>query len=197
MQRYLPKYKKGYSIIELLVVVVIMGFLAALVIPSFSNFQQDQDLKLSAEEMKANIRLAQSRSLSGSKGTTCDATDTLLGWYFAIQSGAAQNTYSIAGACRSVTNTVTPFNTELKSTKNSRVVISSVRIDGVAQPSQIFGLFAPVNGRISYYPINFASIPVIATQQVEITLTNNSISDPTDNTQRVIITRSGEVYVTK
>jgi len=76
-------------------------------------------------------------------------------------------------------------------------VISSVRIDGVAQPSQIFGLFAPVNGRISYYPINFASIPVIATQQVEITLTNNSISDPTDNTQRVIITRSGEVYVTK
>ena len=67
MQRYLPKYKKGYSIIELLVVVVIMGFLAALVIPSFSNFQQDQDLKLSAEEMKANIRLAQSRSLSGSK----------------------------------------------------------------------------------------------------------------------------------
>jgi len=190
MQRYLPKYKKGYSIIELLVVVVIMGFLAALVIPSFSNFQQDQDLKLSAEEMKANIRLAQSRSLSGSKGTTCNATDTLLGWYFAIQSGAAQNTYSIAGA-------VTPFNTELKSTKNSKVVISSVRIDGVAQPSQIFGLFAPVNGRISYYPINFASIPVIATQQVEITLTNNSISDPTDNTQRVIITRSGEVYVTK
>ena len=76
MQLYLPKYKKGYSIIELLVVVVIMGFLAALVIPSFSNFQQDQDLKLSAEEMKANIRLAQSRSLSGWNPVGADATST-------------------------------------------------------------------------------------------------------------------------
>lgn len=197
MQRFLPGNRKGYSIIELLVVVVIMGFLAALVIPSFTSFQQNQDLKLSAEELKSDIRLAQSRSLSGSKGTSCAATDTLLGWYFSMQAGSGQNTYSIAGACRTLVNNVVAFNTESKTTKNSRVEISSIRIDGVSQPSLIFGLFAPVSGKISYYPISFASIPVIANQQVEITLTNTSISDPSNNTYRVIITRSGEVYATK
>lgn len=197
MQYKLPGYRQGYSIIELLIVVVIMGFLAALVIPSFSNFQQDQDLKLTAEEMKSNIRLAQSRSLSGSKGTTCAASDTLLGWYFAVQSGANQNTYSIAGVCKSTSNNVIAFNAETKTAKNSKVVISDVKIDGISQSSQIFGLFAPVSGRISYYPVGFSSIPVISTQQVEIVLTNSSISDPTDNTQKVIITRSGDVYVTK
>lgn len=197
MQDYLSRFKQGYSIIELLVVVVIMGFLAALVIPSFSNFQQNQDLKLSAEEMKSNIRLAQSRSLSGSKGVTCAADDTLFGWYFAVRSGITENTYSIAGVCRSGTNDITVFNEELKRTKNSKVVISNVRIDGINQPSQIFGVFAPVSGNISYYPVSFSAIPIIANQQVEVTLTNTSVSDPNDNTQKVVITRSGEVYVTK
>ena len=193
MQYHLPKNIKGYSIIELLIVVVIMGFLAALVIPSFSNFQQDQDLKLTAEEMASNIRLAQSRSLSGSKGTTCASTDTLLGWYFSVQKGAAQNTYSIAGACKSIGNVITDFNTETKTAKNSKIVINNVAIDGVGQDSKIFGIFAPVNGKVTYYQTSLSTVPINSTQQVEITIINNGVSAP--NTQKVVITKSGDVYV--
>ncbi len=178
-----------------------MGFLAALVIPSFTNFQQDQDLKLTAEEMKSNIRLAQSRSLSGSKGTVCNSDPLkptiLLGWYFAVQPGANKNTYSIAGVCKQTKSpySVTQFNEEIKTTKNSKVTITSV--SGFGSGSQIFGLFAPVSGKISYYTggnFVFAIIPILST---EITLTNSSISDPSNNTQKVVITPSGDVYVTK
>jgi len=177
-----------------------MGFLAALVIPSFTNFQQDQDLKLTAEEMKSNIRLAQSRSLSGSKGTACDSNllnpTLLLGWYFAVQSG--QNTYSIAGVCKQTKTPylVTQFNTEIKTTKNSKVTITNVIVSGgVGSGSQVFGLFAPVSGKIVYYIDNLSAPPIIPTLPTEITLTNSSISS--DNTQKVVITPSGDVYVTK
>jgi len=196
MQHYLSNIKRGYSIIELLIVVVIMGLLAAIVIPSFSNFQQNQDLKLSAEEMASNIRLAQSRSLSGSKGTTCAATDKLMGWYFAVQSGVLQNTYSIAGACKSSSNTITPFNLELKNTKNSKVVINNVKIDSVSyNANQVFGLVEPVDGKITFYLNSLSSVPITYTQQIEMTLINNSVAGP-GNTQKVVVTRSGEIYVT-
>lgn len=120
-----------------------------------------------------------------------------MGWYVSARSGIGQNTYTIGGVCKRLPNTIVGFNVETKSTKNTKVYISDIRVGGVSYASQMFGVFAPVTGKVNYYQTSMSTTPLAAGQNVEITMTNSSISDATDNTAKVVITGSGEVYVTK
>lgn len=90
---------KGFTLIELIVVVVIIITLTGFGIAGYNNFNQRQTLKQAAEEVKSNLRDAQNRALSGEKGSdliTCGANDVLNYWLFSI-TGAT--TYTISGSC--------------------------------------------------------------------------------------------------
>lgn len=58
--------RKGFTVIELMVVVVLLGFLAALAVPDYTNHQQREALRVSVIETKAYLdgAFAQARALS-------------------------------------------------------------------------------------------------------------------------------------
>lgn len=100
-----PTSHAGFTLIELIVVVVIIITLTGLGIAGYNAFNQRQTLKAAAEEIKSNLRDAQNRALSGEKdctvcrqGATCGDNDDLVlnHWLFNI-TGAT--TYTISGNC--------------------------------------------------------------------------------------------------
>ena len=57
-----PKFQLGYTLTELIIVVAILGFIAAIAVPDFSS-TSDAKLRLAAEEVAGAIRYARSESL--------------------------------------------------------------------------------------------------------------------------------------
>jgi len=56
--------KKGFTLIEILIVIVILGFLFAILITSFRDVQVRQALEFSTRETRQMIELARSRTLA-------------------------------------------------------------------------------------------------------------------------------------
>jgi general secretion pathway protein H len=63
-QRCAPARVRGVTLLELLVVLSIMGLVAALVIPSFGSGPSTTELKSAARQMAAALRLARSEALA-------------------------------------------------------------------------------------------------------------------------------------
>lgn len=74
------KMKKGFTLIEILVIIGIMVILVALAIPSYRFFQKESDLNNSAEEIINTLRLAQNKTLASEEaskyGVYFDAVST-------------------------------------------------------------------------------------------------------------------------
>lgn len=58
------KNKKGITLIEILAVVVVMGILTLLAVPSLSKFTRDMKMKSSARAIASNLRLARSLAIT-------------------------------------------------------------------------------------------------------------------------------------
>ena len=74
--------RQGFTLIEVLIVVLIIALLSGLLISNFNNFSRQKDFQNAAEEMLANIRLIQNNVLSGFNDCTDEPVNkTWLGWY--------------------------------------------------------------------------------------------------------------------
>ncbi len=62
----LPKYSKGFTLIEILISVSILAILSAGIVPSFSGYIKNQNLKQAQEQLKSDLRSVQNRALTGS-----------------------------------------------------------------------------------------------------------------------------------
>src|SRR3990167_9483205 len=60
----IKKNKKGFTVIELLIVVTIMALLIAVVLPGFSSFRKSQILSNSSEEILSSLSRARSETLA-------------------------------------------------------------------------------------------------------------------------------------
>jgi len=67
-----PRAILGFTLIELLVVITIIGLLAGGGVAAYSSFNQTQTLKTVANDLKNNLRLAQSKALASEKPAGCD-----------------------------------------------------------------------------------------------------------------------------
>ena len=97
------KSKAGYTLIELMIVVTLIGLAVGLITTSYLNFERRQRVKNTALEIKNNIRLAQNNAHSGYKGFETDKCDTdeeeiLVGWYANLNKDL--QSYFVAGDCK-------------------------------------------------------------------------------------------------
>jgi len=57
--------KNGFTLVELLLVITIMMVMAGAMIPSFSGYLRNQNLKQTQERLKSDLRTAQNKALTG------------------------------------------------------------------------------------------------------------------------------------
>ncbi len=108
MKRFCPKTSTpsryplapsfGFTLIELLVVITITSTLFAIGIAAYNNFNKGQILTQTANTLKNDLRLVQSKASSGEKDATICSGKTLDGWYMSF----ANSSYSIFGKCGGV-----------------------------------------------------------------------------------------------
>jgi len=86
---------KGYTLIEMLVTLMIMGILFSVGYAGFRDFSRRQYVTNAVNQVKANLRLAQQKAISGEKHCT-NPNETLNGYLFNVTN---PSTYTIASAC--------------------------------------------------------------------------------------------------
>jgi len=90
----MKKTAHGFTLIEFLVVMTIMGVLFGIGVAQYINFNRSQILEQAAQELKNNLRLAQTKATTGEKPTEC--TTTLEGYQVSF---SLPRTYQIQAKC--------------------------------------------------------------------------------------------------
>lgn len=94
----LPKAIVGYTLIEILVGITIIGFIFSTGFVSFREFSRRQALQSATKNIKGDLRFAQEQALSGKKPVSafCTPPRILHGYYFRVTSAT---TYEIEAYC--------------------------------------------------------------------------------------------------
>ena len=87
----------GFTLIELLIVVTIMVLVTGAIIPSFSGYIRNQNLKQAQEQVKSDLRTAQNKALTGalSDQTINSNPVTYWGVRFHPQTATDYNSYDL------------------------------------------------------------------------------------------------------
>lgn len=88
---YPLSHKFGFTLIELLVAISIIGILFTIGLARYNEFNRRQILVQAAQELKSNLRLAQSKAFGAEK----NCSGTLDGYLVTLDSG----TYTIKSQC--------------------------------------------------------------------------------------------------
>lgn len=152
---FTPSLPRGFTLIEVLIVIVIISILTGVLIANFNNFISQRAFQNDAEEMLANIRLIQNNVLTGVN----DCADsppytTWSGWYIKVDEGMPGGTtsYKTAELCYDP-NTSTYQAKHLIETKFSEgVEITKFLSGGGVCPGSTEGyyIFQPPNGILKW-----------------------------------------------
>ncbi|HNU76238.1 MAG TPA: prepilin-type N-terminal cleavage/methylation domain-containing protein [bacterium] len=102
MNANLPNHSKGFTLIELLVVMSIIAILGGGIIPSFSRYLKDQNLKQAQEQLKSDLRTIQNKALTGASSNEEINGGRVRYWGVYLHSGSETVDYLIS------TNTTCP-----------------------------------------------------------------------------------------
>lgn len=86
VQKKSSKIPLGYTLIELLVTLTIVGLLFGFGFVNFRDFSRRQELQGAVKEVQVDLRLAQSNAITGQKPVGCSAALTLDSYSFYITS---------------------------------------------------------------------------------------------------------------
>jgi prepilin-type N-terminal cleavage/methylation domain-containing protein len=86
------KSAAGFTLVELLIVIAIIGILSTVLLANYNSFGRRQEVKNTAAELKSELRKYQNFAISGHKNpdqsSTCDDTTTLESYSIAIDPSA-------------------------------------------------------------------------------------------------------------
>lgn len=169
--------KSGFSLIELLVVMLIMGVLLTIGLTSYNNYAKSQMVRNAALELKNDLRFAQNQALSGVKYESC-GSNPMVGWYVRLVVGASN--YTINVRCSGTTGII----------KKTVKLPDGVTVKSISAGQDI--MFKPLSGVVFTSNANVDSpTPVPGVTSVYVDLTSGSIDF------RVTVIDTGEVYETK
>ncbi|MBI3384755.1 type II secretion system protein [Candidatus Gottesmanbacteria bacterium] len=198
MKSKIPKFWHfGFTLIELLVVFSLAVIFAVVTIPSYINFNREQEVKQSALFLKSQIRKAQNSSLSGEKSTTsCTQSDVLTGFF--VELAVNQKSFVYGGRCGDI-----DFNKTTLKLPSSNTKISGF-YDATSLPTPPCSAFTPGNGslRLNYRPvakgIDFYdwNSAIASGSNLNYGKIAIKISDANANDYFIIISSGGEIYDT-
>ncbi len=91
------KSSAGFSLIELLIVISIIGFLSAVGLASYLNFNRSQILTQATEKVVSDLRLTQSLAANNQKPVSCSEDLKLSGYSFKVESTSAYGIFVNCG----------------------------------------------------------------------------------------------------
>lgn len=113
------KHQTGFTLVELLVVVVVITILTGIGIPAFSSYLNRQSIRQANEQVKDDLRTIQNRAIAG---TGFEEGYTFWGIYFTDE----QNQYETF-ATDVISPTACPPSTSYEN-RNSRKMVNDIRI---------------------------------------------------------------------
>lgn len=159
-KRLTTKAKKGFTLIELMIVIALFGLSTSLITASYLTFEKNQRVKTAALNLKNDMRLAQNYALSGYKGvgdSLCTDTQQLIGWYVWLTINSS--TYQIGGVCIPGPGQITLTGKDV--TLPRGVTIDSYYVGGVnGSSANFFVLFQPLRNAPSFHSSPSATLPI-------------------------------------
>jgi len=199
-------WRLGFGLFELMVVVTIIGITISVITASFLTFERNQRVKSAASTMKNEIRLAQSKALSGDKGpglAVCQENYTLVGWYVNITKSDTNFFYTASGDCNNPSTGEFQFLGKIVNLPKG-VKINNVYYNGASYNSANI-LFRPLEQNVLFFNAEVGLQPPLmddsnklfgaSMNQYSLTIELKNIQD--NNTYKVIIQPSGEVNESK
>jgi len=92
----LPNKKPAFTLIELLLVVTIISIITVGVIPAFSNYIRNQNLKQAQEQLKSDMRSVQNKALTGALSDQLIGGSIMKFWGMKFTNGSAIYDYFIS-----------------------------------------------------------------------------------------------------
>lgn len=125
--KFCPRRSSGFTLVEVLTVMTILGVLLTIGIARYNDFNRRQILTQAVANLKSDLRLAQDKILAGEKDcSTCQGADGVCGnaddlridgWYLRFTSNQS---YRIYGSCGG-----TPFSTRITDLASKGVLVIS------------------------------------------------------------------------
>lgn len=90
--------KRGYTLIELLIVIVIISLITGIGLATYRDYQRRQEVVNVARQLKSDIRLAQEYAQAGIKPSGC-GPDALQGYAFRADPDQSPQSYYLTAYC--------------------------------------------------------------------------------------------------
>lgn len=137
MMKKSSSFHLGFTLIELLVVISIIAILFNIGMAAYTQFNRGQILFQAAKTLKNDLRLVQSKTLSGEKDPVVCTGKTLEGWYFAF-TASSYNFYGSCGGSQFGQKTINlPTNVSLSTNPSSSTLQFNPMAGGVSQAMTI------------------------------------------------------------